>query len=530
MKKLEPFTGKIDFHPSYRQYLVMQMLEPNHCDKCGGELEMRTIGFDSSGNPIKKPFCKNCSTTDIPRLILFGGAGGAGKSHLGCAWGVMTCLRFPEARFVIARKVLKVLKGTTWVTLMRILKSFGLQEGVHYHLNNVESIVTFWNGSVILCFGLEDKPSDKEFSWLGSYEITAAYIDEASEVSKKAVEVLLSRCRWMIAETFVVPKILMGTNPATCWLRETFVQDENGDPLTELPEGYRFVPALVWDNPDPLFVQTYANNLMSISDPYTRNRLLYGLWSDPDGNENAAYHSFSSITHVKQNLRERVYNKLKPMIVSVDFNVAPYLVALLIQIDYDAKVFYVLDELLGKPKEKTNNAPAMGKILAETLSARGHLGGVQITGDPAGLSRSTQTEEGTNNFTILKNAMNNDILRPKVQLLNKQPSHVTRLDFINYLFEGKLDGWSIQIDYRCHKLCDDLLKQMKNEDGTKHKHPGYIDGVKCETLGHASDCLDYAVCYYLGKQYSKFKSQTRSAVITIPDSMSAYDTANLWDY
>ena len=75
-----------------------------------------------------------------------------------------------------------------------------------------------------------------------------------------------------------------------------------------------------------------------------------------------------------------------------------------------------------------------------------------------------------------------------------------------------------------------MLKQMKNEDGTKHKHPGYIDGVKCETLGHASDCLDYAVCYYLGKQYSKFKSQTRSAVITVPDSVSAYDTANQWDY
>ena len=67
MKKLEPFTGKIDFHPSYRQYLVMQMLEPNRCDKCGGELEMRTIAFDSSGNPIKSHFVK------IVQLLTFQG-------------------------------------------------------------------------------------------------------------------------------------------------------------------------------------------------------------------------------------------------------------------------------------------------------------------------------------------------------------------------------------------------------------------------------------------------------------------------
>jgi hypothetical protein len=71
---------------------------------------------------------------------------------------------------------------------------------------------------------------------------------------------------------------------------------------------------------------------------------------------------------------------------------------------------------------------------------------------------------------------------------------------------------------------------MKNDDGTKSKHIGYIDGVKCETLGHCSDAFDYAVVKFLGKMYTKFKQKSTSPVITVPDYVSAYDTANQWDY
>ena len=82
MRKLEPFTGHINFEPSYKQYLVWNQLLPNHCDKCGGELEMRPCGINQNGDPIFKPTCKKCGTTDIPRLILYGGAAGSGKAQL----------------------------------------------------------------------------------------------------------------------------------------------------------------------------------------------------------------------------------------------------------------------------------------------------------------------------------------------------------------------------------------------------------------------------------------------------------------
>lgn len=61
------------------------------------------------------------------------------------------------------------------------------------------------------------------------------------------------------------------------------------------------------------------------------------------------------------------------------------------------------------------------KIRNKYLSS-GHMGGIVITGDTAGLQRSTQTADGTNNYTILLNVLNHPILRPTKRLLNKQPS------------------------------------------------------------------------------------------------------------
>ena len=52
MKKLVPYTGEINFSPSWKQHLVWEMLEPNRCDKCGGSLEMRPVGTDNNGNII----------------------------------------------------------------------------------------------------------------------------------------------------------------------------------------------------------------------------------------------------------------------------------------------------------------------------------------------------------------------------------------------------------------------------------------------------------------------------------------------
>lgn len=177
------------------------------------------------------------------------------------------------------------------------------------------------------------------------------------------------------------------------------------------------------------------------------------------------------------------------------------------QIDYESKKVSILEEVLGKPKDKENNTPALSRRIQQKLYREKQIGGVDVTGDPSGLQRSTASEDGINNYTVILDAFGNGILRPKLKLLKKQPPQVTRCDFVNEVFEG-YNGWVLEIDLKCRKLTEDLIYQTKNEDGTKSKHKATDPktGVKYEKYGHLSDCLDYLLCYYLRDSWYKFKS------------------------
>lgn len=504
-----------------RQYELWNALQPNRCDKCGGTLEMRPCGFDREGHEVFKPTCSQCGNTDIPEQILGGGSAGGGKSYLGCCWLVYSCMQFSGIRMVVARKVRKTLLETTWKTLKGVLHEWGLKQDVHYHINNLLFTITFWNGSEIIAMDLTPSPQDPDFNSLGSLEITGGFIDEVSEVSEKAVEVLASRIRYKIADTFVVGKLFMSTNPCLTWVRSTFVMTDEGDPVVLAP-GYRYIPFSLFDNPNASFRATYYNKLIKLRNKADRDRLLYGNWWFTTSNKMAAYWNFDGDKHLVHNLKESVYDPMKPLILSFDFNVSPYMSCLPMQIDYDNKKVYIYPEYVGYPKDKRNNTPALSAYVASQLVKDGHIGGVLITGDPAGLARSTQTEEGTNNYTTINKYMTNAVLKPKIQLLNKQPAQVTRLEFVNELL-ADYKGWKIMIDARNHKLVEDFVYQKKNPDGTKEKKKMLNDsGERVERYGHFSDCFDYAMIYYLSKEYSTYKTAETEPVTTINMGETVY--------
>ena len=447
------------------------------------------------------------------------------NSFIGCCWLTLSCMQFPGIRMVVARKVRKTLLETTWATLNDVLASWGLKRDIHYHVNNVAYSITFWNGSQIMALDLTPSPGDPDFNSLGSLEITGAFIDEVSEVSEKAVEVLASRIRYKIADTFVVGKLFMSTNPCLTWVRSTFVMDDDGNPV-KLKSGYRYIPFSLFDNPNDKFRAIYYNRLMKLRNKADRDRLLYGNWLFITSNKMAAYWNFDGDKHIKQGLKESAYNPMLPLILSFDFNVNPYISCLPLQIDYEGKTVNILPEYIGYPKDKRNNTPAFTRWIAKRLAEDSHMGGINITGDPAGASRSTQTEDGVNNFTIANKNLSSTELRPKIQLLTKQPAIVTRLEFVNELFNG-YKGWSINIDARCHRLVEDLVYQKKNPDGTKEKKKvPNENGDRVERYGHLSDCLDYALVYYLNKEYSNYKTATINSVTTVDAGSVVYGDFN----
>jgi hypothetical protein len=509
-----PANLNIDFCPSPRQYELWKLLQPDYCPHCGGKIVQKKQGYNKNGEPQYKPECASCNTQDLPQLILGGGAAGGGKSYLGSSWIISSCIRFENIRAVIARKTIKSLKESTFNTVKTILKYWGLKEGAHYKINNLEGIVTFWNDSVILLKEMVDLPSDPNFERFGSSEFTIAFVDEVSEVSERAVEVLFSRLRWRTHETFKTPRMLLTTNPTINWVRSRFVQDEEGNPVI-CREGEAYVPFSVFDNPDIAFRQTYEASLNKIRDIATKERLLYGNWCFVDSNEMSAYWGFSGERHLVTGLREQVYNPLKPIVVSFDFNVAPFMGALALQFDYENKKIYVLEEILGRPEAKENNTPKLAKKISDKYLSQKHVGGIFVTGDPAGLARSTQTEDGVNNYTIILSNMNSSVLKARQKLLNKQPPQIARLEFINELFKG-YDGWEILIDMRCRKFTEDLTYQTKNQDGTKSK-PKVTDPKtknKYEKYGHLSDCFDYALCLFVKDSWHKYQTNQSSVITT----------------
>lgn len=505
-----PRNLRIDFMPSPKQYELWKLLQPDYCPHCGGHISQKLIGHDIKGNPQYKPYCTQCGSTDLPQLILGGGAAGGGKSYLGSCWLVSSCMRFSDIRAVVARKTLKSLKGSTWNTIKKVCKEWGLKEGVHYKINNLDGILTFWNDSVIIMQEMVDLPSDPNFERFGSSEFTIAFIDEVSEISERAVEVLFSRLRWRTAETFKTARMMMSTNPCITWVRSRFVQDDEGNPIT-CREGEAYVPFSVFDNPDVQFVQTYVAALNKITDKATRERLLYGNWDFVDSNIMAAYWNFDGQTHLIEKLSEKVYDPMKPIISGWDFNVAPYMSELEFQFNYDKKEIYIIEENLGKPENKENNTPALAKKIKDKKISHNHIGGIVITGDPAGAARSTQTEDGVNNYTIIEQNMKNGVLRPRIKLLSKQPPLVTRLEFVNAIFSG-YDGWKVMIDLRCRKLTEDLIYQTKNADGTKCKKKvtNAKTGGKEEKYGHLSDILDYVFVQFLSDSWRRFQNQKTS--------------------
>jgi len=203
--------------------------------------------------------------------ILYGGGAGSGKSILGSWWVLKSCLRYKGTRWVLGRSKLKTLKETTLKSLFEVMKITKITTN-YFNYNQTSGTIKFFNESEILLKDLFAYPSDPDFDELGSLEITGAFIDEASQISKKAKDILKSRIRYKLDEYGLIPKLLMTSNPTRNFLFADFYKPHIDG---ELSHDKAFVHALLSDN--PFITPHYKNNLLGL-DKSSKERLLYGNW------------------------------------------------------------------------------------------------------------------------------------------------------------------------------------------------------------------------------------------------------------
>jgi phage terminase large subunit len=214
----------------------------------------------------------NYLTDESTNIVLFGGSAGGGKSWLGCLWITTLCLQYSGIRCLIGRSVLTQLKLTTLNTLFDLLGSMGLKSGQHFNFNGQSNVLTFYNKSEIIFKDLAYNPSDPNYDSLGSLEISAAFIDEAAQITSLAFSIVKSRIRYKLNEYKLTPKVLMTCNPSNNWIKKDFYLPFTQD---KLESNKVFIPSLPMDNPH--LPASYIEMLKELP-PQQRKRLLEGDW------------------------------------------------------------------------------------------------------------------------------------------------------------------------------------------------------------------------------------------------------------
>lgn len=205
--------------------------------------------------------------------ILYGGAASGGKSHMAAAFFCISALKYPGTRWFVGRATLRSIKQSILVTFQDLLKSWK----VKHEFNGSDFTIRFDNGSIIIFRPLAEVAKNPDS--LGSIEVTGAFIEEASEVSQQAAEILTSRIRYKLDDYGLAPKLLMTCNPSKGWLYSSYYLPwQNGT----LPSHKVFIPALWSDNPSTQ--KAYVQSLMRL-DEQNRKRLLEGSWDYDDSDQ-----------------------------------------------------------------------------------------------------------------------------------------------------------------------------------------------------------------------------------------------------
>jgi len=237
-------------------------------------LNIDTEFTQTQGQAIEYLFDK--TTTEI----LFGGAAGGGKSWVGCSWLILLCVKYPKTRYLMGRSKLDALKKTTLNTFFEVCQAWGLVANKHYNFNGSSNIVTFYNGSEIILKDLFLYPSDRNFDSLGSLEITAAFIDEANQITEKAKNIVASRMRYKLDKYNLIPKLLMTCNPAKNWVYTQYYKPSKEG----VQKPYRkFIQSLVDDNE---FISKHYKAQLLTLDELSKQRLLFGNWEYDASNDN----------------------------------------------------------------------------------------------------------------------------------------------------------------------------------------------------------------------------------------------------
>lgn len=444
-------------------------------------------------------------------LFYFGGAG-SGKSIDAIQRQLIKVITQNDGKhkLLFIRKVGATIQDSIWAASKQILSEWGLLPLCR--LNKIEkSIVYEPNGNEIIMKGLDDPEKIKSIAG-----ITGIMIEEVTELTLNDFLQLDLRLR---GATKHPKQIVCMFNPIEDdhWLWQFVEPNLKGS--ANIPENikrFNYLCPNVWQfekvTPDNNVLTTrvintnYKHNrfldseyisqlkmLSSISESYAQVYEL-GRWGRVDVG-NLFVHQFSEVRHVS----EVEYQKDLPIHYTVDFNVAPYMSGLVIQMEYIKDSFWqgftnywnvnIVDEVANE--HPNNTAYDLGKSLQDRYSI---VGGFFLYGDASGNKRLGVKDTKTH-FHDLKKPLT---VKPIERIPTSNPKYkaiaansLGRQAFLNVLF-GSKKPVRIRVNPRCENLIKDLKFCTQDTNGRLEKKKNK-EGI--EERGHHLDALQYFICH-----------------------------------
>ena len=210
--------------------------------------------------------------------LLYGGAGGGGKSFLACIWLYIMCMRYRNTKYFIARRRRNSIYDSTLPTFYKVIDWIGDRRALWKYNDRKNTITSLRTGAEISLLATEPDASDPLYSRFGSREYTSGLFEEAQETVEVAYSALSSRVgRCYNQEYGITSKILLTCNPSRGWLYRNFYKPWCDGTLAPYR---RFINATCTDN--HFLSEDYLTRLENITDPQTRDRILKGLWDYED--------------------------------------------------------------------------------------------------------------------------------------------------------------------------------------------------------------------------------------------------------
>lgn len=377
----------------------------------------------------------------ITSELFYGGGAGGGKSYLGCIWHIYRRVTYAGSRGLIGRAKIAILEQSTLVTLFKVANLMGYKQGTHYNYNSQKHTINWANGSQTVLKDLFLYPSDPDFASLGSTEYTDAFIDEVTEVSLKAFEIVSTRIRWNLDLYGLTPKLLCTGNPSDGWVKERFViKDEK---VIELQPHQQFVQSLVDENPDEQFKELYKLQLERLSSDYDKQRLLYGDWNAKRDVSNPFAYQWrdSFVTNTP------FYDFRKQLIISVDFNLTPFCATLHhFWHDKDGWHWHQFDEI----EIVKGSIPEMIDRLTAPYGVS--LPSAILTGDSMGKTGQLGERDNASQYIQLLRGLG---MRESQLRVRGNPRHTGSRTMTNYVLANLPD-------FQVHSRCKGSIRDWRN--------------------------------------------------------------------